>query len=61
MIGHNHANYRHLKNATSRKPGFGVLLVAIWALSGCGGYHRPMGTGMPGQTPRPYPMHRPKA
>jgi hypothetical protein len=60
MIGYNHTNYWRFKNAIWEKSAIGMLLVAIWALSGCGGYHKPMGTTMPGQTPRPYPMQHPK-
>jgi hypothetical protein len=61
MIGYDHANYWRLKNAIRQITTIGILLVAIGALSGCGGYHKPMGTTMPGRTPRPYPMQHPKA
>jgi|HubBroStandDraft_6_1064221.scaffolds.fasta_scaffold429940_2 hypothetical protein len=61
MTGYDRANCWHIKSSAWQKTAIGLLLFAIWTLSGCGGYHQPMATTMPGKTPKPYPMHRPKA
>ena len=59
MSSSRHSNFKRLKCATWENLALGVLLAAIGILSGCGGYHAPMGGSMPGQPPRTYPMqHR---
>ena len=67
---------RHNRSAAWRLDGaiwqiivLGILLVGMWPLSACsGGYHRPMGStvpggtmpGQPGPTGMPQPMSHPR-
>ena len=50
MTCHNHSAAWRLDGAMWQIIVLGILLVGTWPLSACGGYHRPMGGTMPGQS-----------
>jgi len=50
MTRHNHSAAWRLDGAMWQIIVLGILLVGTWPLSACsGGYHRPMGSTVPGQ------------
>jgi hypothetical protein len=59
MKDYNRVAHRCCKMAIWKSIATGILLGAIGAAAGCGGYHNPSSGPMPGQMPRTYPMeHR---
>ena len=50
MTRHNHSAAWRLNRAMWQIIVLGILLVGTLPLSACGGYHKPMGGTMPGQS-----------